>query len=42
MARAYGIAVVPNVVKVSAVVGGRRGSGVMVVRDANGNSPTRS
>ena len=36
MARAYGIAVVPNVVKVSAVVGGRRGSGVMVVRDANG------
>jgi lipid-binding SYLF domain-containing protein len=36
MARAYGIVVVPNVVKVSAVVGGRRGSGVMVVRDANG------
>lgn len=36
MARAYGIAVVPNVVKVGAVVGGRRGSGVMVVRDANG------
>src|ERR1043165_7709993 len=37
MARAYGIAVVPNVVKVGAVVGGRRGSGAMVVRDANGN-----
>jgi lipid-binding SYLF domain-containing protein len=36
MARAYGIAVVPNVVKVAAVVGGRRGSGAMVVRDANG------
>ena len=27
MQRAYGIAVIPNVVKVSAVVGGRRGSG---------------
>jgi lipid-binding SYLF domain-containing protein len=36
MARAYGIAVIPNVVKVGAVVGGRRGSGTMVVRDANG------
>jgi lipid-binding SYLF domain-containing protein len=36
MARAYGIAVVPNVVKVGAIVGGRRGSGAMVVRDANG------
>jgi len=36
MARAYGIAVIPNVVKVAAVVGGRRGSGAMVVRDANG------
>jgi lipid-binding SYLF domain-containing protein len=36
MARAYGIAVVPNVVKVAAVVGGRRGSGAMVVRDASG------
>ena len=36
MARAYGIVVVPNVVKVAAVVGGRRGSGAMVVRDANG------
>jgi len=36
MARAYGIAVVPNVVKVAAVVGGRRGSGAMVVRDENG------
>ena len=34
--RAYGIAVIPNVVKVSAVVGGRRGSGAMVVRDENG------
>jgi len=36
MARAYGIAVIPNVVKVAAVVGGRRGSGAMVVRDASG------
>ena len=36
MARAYGIVVVPNVVKVAAVVGGRRGSGTMVVRDASG------
>jgi lipid-binding SYLF domain-containing protein len=36
MARAHGIAVVPNVVKVAAVVGGRRGSGAMVVRDASG------
>src|SRR5678815_4831023 len=36
MARAYGIAVIPNVVKVAAVVGGRRSSGAMVVRDANG------
>jgi len=36
MARAHGIVVVPNVVKVAAVVGGRHGSGVMVVRDATG------
>jgi len=36
MARAYGIAVIPNVVKVAAVIGGRRGSGAMVVRDAHG------
>ena len=36
MGRAYGIAVIPNVVKVAAVVGGRHGSGAMVVRDANG------
>jgi lipid-binding SYLF domain-containing protein len=36
MARAYGIVIVPNVVKVAAVVGGRRGSGAMVVRDASG------
>jgi lipid-binding SYLF domain-containing protein len=34
--RAYAIAVIPNVVKVSAVVGGRRGSGALVVRDDNG------
>jgi lipid-binding SYLF domain-containing protein len=36
MARAHGIVVVPNVVKVAAVVGGRHGTGVMVVRDATG------
>jgi lipid-binding SYLF domain-containing protein len=36
LARAYGIAVIPNVVKVALGVGGRRGSGAMVVRDANG------
>jgi lipid-binding SYLF domain-containing protein len=36
LARAYGIAVIPNVVKVAAVVGGRRGSGAMVVRDSSG------
>jgi lipid-binding SYLF domain-containing protein len=36
LARAYGIAVIPNVVKVAVGVGGRRGSGAMVVRDANG------
>lgn len=36
LSRAYGIAVIPNVVKVAAVVGGRRGSGAMVVRDQNG------
>jgi lipid-binding SYLF domain-containing protein len=36
LARAYGIAVIPNVIKVAAVVGGRRGTGALVVRDANG------
>src|SRR3954469_9535515 len=36
MARAYGIAVIPNVIKVAVGVGGRRGSGAMVVRDASG------
>jgi lipid-binding SYLF domain-containing protein len=36
LARAYGIAVIPNVIKVAMVAGGRRGSGAMVVRDANG------
>ena len=36
LSRAYGIAVIPNVVKVAVGVGGRRGSGAMVVRDANG------
>ena len=36
LSRAYGIAVIPNVVKVAAVVGGRRGTGALVVRDVNG------
>jgi lipid-binding SYLF domain-containing protein len=37
LARAYAIAVVPNVVKVGfALLGGRRGSGVMVVRKDDG------
>lgn len=33
---AYGIAVVPSVVKLSFIVGGRRGTGVMAVRRDNG------
>jgi lipid-binding SYLF domain-containing protein len=36
LARAYGIAVIPNVIKVAAVVGGRRGTGALVVRDSTG------
>lgn len=36
LSRAYGIAVIPNVIKVAAVVGGRRGTGAMVVRDSSG------
>jgi len=36
LARAYGIAVIPNVVKVAVGVGGRHGNGAMVVRDVNG------
>jgi len=36
LSRAYGIAVIPNVVKVAVGVGGRHGTGAMVVRDANG------
>jgi lipid-binding SYLF domain-containing protein len=34
--RAYGIAVIPAVTKVALVLGGRRGSGVMTVRDSRG------
>jgi lipid-binding SYLF domain-containing protein len=34
--RAYGIAVVPDVTKVAFIAGGRRGTGVLVVRDKNG------
>jgi lipid-binding SYLF domain-containing protein len=34
--RAYAVAVVPNVIKVSLMFGGRRGSGVLVVRKEDG------
>jgi lipid-binding SYLF domain-containing protein len=34
--RAYGIAVIPSVTKVAFILGGRRGSGVLVVRDKQG------
>ena len=34
--RAYGIAVVPDVTKVAFFLGGRRGNGVLVARDASG------
>jgi lipid-binding SYLF domain-containing protein len=34
--RAYGVAVIPSVTKVALVLGGRRGNGVMVVRDSRG------
>jgi lipid-binding SYLF domain-containing protein len=34
--RAYGIAVVPDVTKVAFIAGGRRGKGILVVRDKNG------
>ncbi len=33
---AYGVAVIPSVTKVALFLGGRRGSGVMVVRDSRG------
>ena len=36
LARAHGIAVVPDVVKIGLGVGGRRGKGVLVVRDPQG------
>jgi lipid-binding SYLF domain-containing protein len=34
--RAYGVAVIPSVTKVAMILGGRRGSGVLVVRDSHG------
>jgi lipid-binding SYLF domain-containing protein len=34
--RAYGVAVIPSVTKVAFVLGGRRGNGVLVVRDSRG------
>lgn len=36
LADAHGVAVIPGVVKVGFVVGGRRGGGIMVIRDDNG------
>jgi lipid-binding SYLF domain-containing protein len=36
LARAYGIAVIPNVIKVGFVAGGRRGQGLLTVRDQSG------
>src|SRR5262245_45515848 len=35
--RAYGIAVIPDVTKVAFMAGGRRGNGVLVVRDKAGH-----
>lgn len=37
LTRAHGIAVVPDVVKVGLGIGGRRGKGVLVVRDSQGH-----
>ena len=34
--RAYGVAVIPSVTKVALLLGGRRGSGVLTVRDSRG------
>ncbi len=36
LAEAQGIAIVPNVIKIGLVAGGRRGHGVVMVRDADG------
>ena len=36
LARAYGIAVIPNVIKVGFFAGGRRGQGLLAVRDQSG------
>ncbi len=36
LSRAYGIAVIPNVIKVGFVAGGRRGQGLLAVRDQSG------
>ena len=35
--RAYAVAVVPNVIKVGLILGGRRGSGAMVIREPDGS-----
>ena len=41
LARAYGIAVIPDVTKVAFIFGGRHGNGVLVVRDTL-NSPWKT
>ena len=42
LARAYGVAVIPNVIKVAAVVGGRRGTGALVASAASAPAMTLS
>jgi len=37
LAKAYGVAVIPNVIKAGFGIGGRRGKGVLVVRDEHGD-----
>jgi len=37
LARAEGIAVIPNTIKAGIIVGGRGGKGVLIIRDAQGN-----
>jgi lipid-binding SYLF domain-containing protein len=37
LARAEGIAIIPNVVKAGIIVGGRGGKGILVIRDSQGN-----
>jgi len=37
LAEAYGVAIIPNTIKVGLVIGGQHGKGVIVVREQNGN-----